>query len=253
MELGIEKGYGRIKTMELQYESCQNFIFSLKEVEILLNDAEVNEDEEIKYLTYNKSALLLLLAKFEKVVEEIIEEIVDHINGLGVNAKDIPNQIKVYHSILMFEKLKDVVGHDHKLEESIQLFIEVGEIWHSEEKFDKLKVSSKFNYGKHGEKELIKLFNNIGINNIFKEVKVFKNVESLIHDNVVEVDFKGVLNSVTKIRHNIIHQDATPDLTHIQIGDYTETFRSFVLQLDQYLYNFEKVFKEICSGYESAV
>ena len=94
--------------------------------------------------------------------------------------------------------------------------------------FNQLRIECKFAYGKHGEKELVKLFSPIGIEDVFTEVEVFIPGESLGDElTKKKVDFKGVFNSVMHMRNNILHQDASPSLTHESIREYKLAFQGF--------------------------
>lgn len=211
--------------MNFEFESLTSFISSLAEVDLLIQDAIVNQTDEFKYKTYNKTSLLLLIAKFEKFVEDVIGDYIDNVNSLKIISSNMPIKLKVMHTKNLIAKTD--FSHEHKLLENSGLMKEISKLWNGYLNIVKLEVSSKFNYGKHGEGELIKLFKNIGIENIFDEVKVYVDNESILSDGLIEVNFKGIINSVTGIRHNIIHRDATPDLTHNDTNNYKHLFELF--------------------------
>lgn len=99
-----------------------------------------------------------------------------------------------------------------------------------------LEIKSKFNYGDHGERELIKLFERIGIDDIFLEVKVFQTQESILDDiEHQEIDIKGSFNSVTNLRNNIIHQDASPNIGIDSVEQYKEHLKLFAKNLIDFL------------------
>jgi hypothetical protein len=231
--------------MAFDFDSIKQFAKDIAEVEVLINDAKVNEGDNIKYLTYNKSAILLLSAKFETLVENMIEEYVDNINTLGICADKLPVYLKINHSTHALSLAKETLGHEHKRAEQILLLSELGELWGSETVYDKLQLSNKFNYGKHGESELIKLFKNIGIDNIFNDVIIYNEEEEYL-DGRNQIDIKGKFNQLTNLRHNIIHQDASPSLTHVQIEQLKQIIYKFAYKIyDKMLESLAEI-KESC-------
>lgn len=219
--------------MSLYFDSLDNFMSALKEVDVLLFDAQNSESDRLKYLTYNKANLLLLVAKFENFIEQIADEYIEMLNCLKMCAKYIPRDLKINHSLFLIEKSKDIIEHKHKLNEQVKIFAELGELWNGEGEFTSLSFNTKFNYGKHGDKEIVKLFNCIGIKDVFDTIEVLEDDESMLEESLVTVDFKGIINSITAIRNNIIHQDATPELTHVDIKKYKKYLESFSIALTE--------------------
>jgi hypothetical protein len=82
-----------------------------------------------------------------------------------------------------------------------------------------------------------KLFERIGITDIFVEIKVTEKVETVSTDElqVRLVDFRGVFNSVCSMRNNILHQDESPNLNTGEIEQYRQQFESFAIGLDAFL------------------
>lgn len=219
------------------FESENDFIKALEQVELLIEEAQAAEQQQQKYLTYNKANMLLLLAKFENFLEQIIEEYIDLINNLRLCAHCIPDEIKLQHSICLFDKSKDYFKNAQKIEESKSMLVELGELWKGQAPFDRLVVNAKFNYGKHGDKEIAKIFYNAGIDNIFDKVKVYSQTETMLEERParIEVDIKSTINSMIGIRNNIIHTDATPALTHGDIIKYQDYLRQFSKEIAQVL------------------
>ena len=76
------------------------------------------------------------------------------------------------------------------------------------------KVNAKFNYGKHGQKEIEKLLTTFGFSKFTKE-------ESTI-------SFMKKFNSLNAIRNNIIHEDATPSLTNKDVENHFKNISNFI-------------------------
>jgi hypothetical protein len=138
--------------------------------------------------------------------------------------------LKLHHSYKSLEKL-NIHINKNDVDEIKKRFYELGTIWVSNDNFGNLDIDCKFAYGKHGENEFRKLFNQLGINDVFQEINVFVPDETLGTDTKTQIDFRGIFNSVIGMRNNILHQDATPSLTHSDIRKYKTIFQIFAEQL----------------------
>lgn len=221
--------------MEYEFDSFLEFTNGLKEVKVLTLSAQENEDETLKYLTFNKSAILLLMAKFESFIEHTIEEYVEIINNMNICMSNLPEVLKINHSLYAIEKNKDILEHKHKTKEQIKLFEDLGKVWNSNKIIKKFSINTKFSYGKHGEKDLIKIFQNLGIEDIFKCIKIYEKSASLVEDKCYEIDFKSKFNSLVNLRNNITHEDATPTLTNLDLNNYERYLESFSNELIKFL------------------
>jgi hypothetical protein len=214
----------------------QDFLNTLEEVTILVSAAESSVADEVKYAVYNKSALLLLSGKFENYIESVAEQYVFVVNQLNLPANRIPDILRLHHALGILSKV-DLYRNNGRADEIKKIFSEVSSIWITELTFNSLKIDCKFTYGKHGENELKKLFVPLGIEDVFVRVKVFVPEENLSDGLLTtrEVDFKGVFNSVMGMRNNILHQNASPNLTHTAIKEYQLAFEVFSKALAQEL------------------
>lgn len=214
--------------MNVEFQSVLNeFLLTLEEVDILLSSAEACIGLEAKYAAYNKSALLLLSGKFENFVEIIAEEYVYLVNNLNLRSSLLPEAMRLHHTFSIIGELQRY-KNTSQLAEVKKLLSEIGSIWVSDVSFDHLNIDCKFSYGKHGEKELMDLFSPIGIKDVFSEVEVFIVDEGIGDERTMKrVDFKGVFNSVMNMRNNILHQNASPNLTHGSIREYELIFQGF--------------------------
>lgn len=218
--------------MKVKFECLDNYLDSLKEVALIVDMANNNIQNNEEYVALNKSAILLLAAKFENFIEAIVEEFVYYINELNLPNEQVPEWMRIGFSLDVVSDLMKVVSKEEN-SKKITFLKNIADIW-NDEKTTKMKVNNKFNYGKHGANELIKLFNKIGIKDIFKTIKVYSLEESLL-DEVEEHDFKGTFNNITNQRNYITHQDGSPSITHIEISRYKEYFKQFAEKLSEYL------------------
>ncbi|WP_342506110.1 MAE_28990/MAE_18760 family HEPN-like nuclease [Sporosarcina sp. FSL K6-2383] len=222
--------------MPNQLESFTKFNKALEEVGRLMGLASICEDMQSEYAALNKSALLLLTAKFEVFVEDIVEEYVENINSMNVANLLISEQLKIRHSITRIKELSLTIEHVHNEEKSIQVLKELAELWQEQEAtFVGLNISNKFNYGKHGARELRKLFSNIEISNVFETIVLYSDNEHSLLENSQVINFEVIYNNIVNLRNQISHQDKTPNMTHKQIEGYVVYFNRFSKKLCLYL------------------
>ena len=218
------------------FDAIGGFKESLQEVDILCDAAEAAQQSADKYSIFNKAALLLIAGKFESFAESIVEEFIFKLNELGLPSHLIPDTIRLQHTFYALRELETIQPR-HKHGEAKTLFCELGKLWNSSEQFLTLKVDMRLSFGKHGESELIKLFERIGITDIFDVIQLTEKLETISTEAPVErqIDFRGTFNSVTSIRNNILHEDASPNLNTVQIREYRRYFENFAIKLDSHL------------------
>ena len=236
--------------MEIRFECLDNYMDSLKEVSLVLELANENISNNDMYEALNKSAILLLAAKFESFIETVIEEFIYYINELQLINEEMPEWIRLGFSVDIVNELMKIVGKEDNTKK-IAFLKSIADVWNDEKK-TKMKVNNKFNYGKHGANELIKLFNNIGIKDIFKVIKIYSLEENFLEQST-EHDFKGTFNNITNKRNYITHQDGSPNITHVEIKIYKEYLKQFAEKLCEYLISDIHKVKEISSGVKEQV
>ena len=174
---------------------------------------------------------MLLSGKFENFVELVAEEYIFLVNNLNLRSSLLPETIKLSHTYSIIKQLDKELERSISSDESgtiTRLLNEIGQIWVLDAAFNRLNINCKFSYGKHGEKELIKLFLPLGISDVFAEVKVSIPDENIGNEQTQKkVDFKGVFNSVMHMRNNILHQNASPSLTHESVREYKFALQGF--------------------------
>lgn len=218
------------------FDNYDDFQIALEEVEALIEAAKEFENKhEKKYSAAKKSALLLLTAKFENFVETVAEAYIEKINTLQIVPNKIPDALLLQHTFQALEKI-ETLKLKHKQQKAKDTFKNLALLWATTDIPITLNIQTKFNYGEHGEKELIRLFETIGIDDIFSEVTVFKQQESLLDQiEEQEINIKESFNSVTNLRNNIIHQDASPSIGIESVEQYKEDLQLFAENLIVFL------------------
>ena len=189
----------------------------LSEIDILLEDAIKNQTLITKYQLYLKTSIVLLSTKFEVFLEDFIEE---HSQRLlnGHTNLSFPSKLKDIY----FDSGIEMIFKEKKRQKKKTLFqslmILLQTDYHSISPLNSIRPSMKFNYGKHGEKEIKALFERHGLGEFVKK-------EDL------RVCFEKI-NSLISIRNNVIHQDASPSLTHQTVKEHKDNILFFIQQLE---------------------
>lgn len=213
--------------------TCQNeFSNVLSEIDFLIQTAESYEKDADKYYTFNKSAILLLLAKFENFLENLIFEYVSNLEQLKLNPEQLSEAMKVQstNSALNDQFFRSLRSLRPSAIEQLRLIMP---LWSPSSSLDTIYANNKFDYGKHGSKSIKKLFRRIGINDVFSDCQVYEPRDTLAHrgKDRVKIDIMADINAMTYYRNNIIHEDRAPTLTHNQIQTYKSRLLLFASAL----------------------
>lgn len=198
-------------------DSINSLHASVKEVNTILKYAAMNTANIMKYQMFNKIAVVLLSTKFEVFIEDFMEE---HSLKIlqGHKNTTMPNNMKNSFIDTAVEQMVDVKNRGKKndyLNSLIKLMKNDGD---SIVDIVNIRPTTKFNYGKHGQKEIEAIFERYGLEAFIRSTKV----QSCL----------TMLNSLIAIRNNVIHQDASPSLTHQTIKDHMDNIMIFVNLLE---------------------
>lgn len=175
------------------------------------------------------SAVVLLGAKFESCIESLIEEYVNKINSKS-NKGSIPDELKYSSIYNKFCKYKEHINKNH-----FDCFSTKSDFLDDFSSFvitimdnsNALEINNKFDYGKHGYKELVKLFKNIAIN--IEEDKFNKFPKDGLFQGIIqEISFKDEFNKFTNNRNIVIHQNECPNITDDDVLGIVDIFKQFI-------------------------
>ena len=196
-------------------DSTEDFYEAIKEIQLLINYSKRNQKDFLKYAAFNKAALVLLCAKFESFLENFLEEYA--FEQMNVSSNKTLSKDLLEHLIdNILEELETTKNNPIKRRTHVNSLVnlcgndEVTPI-------SGFKVNSKFKGGKHGQNEVERLLKKFGFNTVLKEKATST--------------FFSKFNSLNNIRNNIVHEDATPSLTHGDVQDYLDIITSFVNRL----------------------
>ena len=196
-------------------EAKLEFDEAIREIHILIDSAIENETITSKYATFNKAAIVLLCGKFESFLETFLEEY-GYIHLTRSSNKTLPQAISNHIVDNIINRLEYYKNNKLKRAPFIsELVMLCGD---EEVSCSDFRIDSSFNYGKHGQKEVIRLLNCFGFEQFVNTVET--------------TDFFSRFNSLNNIRNNILHQDSTPSLTHVDVNDFLNSISEFVLKID---------------------
>ena len=194
-------------------ESVDNIRTSLNEIDVLLDYASQNTETIFKYQLFNKVSIVLLSTKLEVFIEEFLEE--HTLRALkGHTNKTISNQLKDRY----LDRAVDLISKEKSRSKKNTLLTSLLTLYgNTEQSIDRIKnisPSTKFNYGKHGQTEIEELFKKHGL-------------ESFIVNEETQTCLR-LMNSLIAIRNNVIHQEATPSLTHLTVDEHKKNILKFI-------------------------
>lgn len=223
--------------MVIKFESLNNFNKALNEVIILIRRSR----KESKYRkisnVYLKSALILLTAKFEAFIENIVGEYIGEINQ-KVQIENIPEIFKIIHTKGKLKEFYDCfnnIKEISKREKICEYMKDLAFVWNDIEFAPPLKISNKFNYGKHGQESMNELFHRIGFDDILNEIKIYEIVMTLDGEEQQEINFVAKFNEMTGKRNSILHNDSSIMFTEIELLEYINYLKQFSIKLDEKL------------------
>lgn len=193
------------------FESVNDFNEAIKEIHILIENANLSISDNLKYRTFNKSSIVLLCGKFESFIEGFLEEFGFYILNNFSN-KQLETYIKEHLIDVLIKDLDNKKNNPIKRGEVLMKFVKI--LGNDEVLCNEFEINSKFSYGKHGQSEVIKLLKKFGFNE-------FANSD----ENKI---FYEKFNSLNNIRNNILHQDSTPSLTHQDVEKYLAVLEMFI-------------------------
>ncbi len=216
-------------------ESKKDFINALKEFDYVIEQAIINQGDDLKYNTLLKCAILLLTAKLEKFFEDMIEEYCYFIREIGLNSNAIPFDIKLSATKKLFNEEFISSLNNSKKDKITSTLERISSIWCSCGKECEIDIDTSLAFGKHGEAEIKKLFQRIGVENVFDLCKITIIKEDIIGTGEEIISITSDLNALIGYRNYVSHQDGLPSVTHGQLNDYRNNLILFVNEVEKLL------------------
>lgn len=214
-------------------EAKATFDEACREIECLLELAEKLQDSNspsgLSVMVLNKSALILLCAKLECFCESLAEEYVFRVNEAVHLAAHIPQPLLLRHT----KKIVDAALISRNPSAYAETMREVARLWTECCKAPAVTPDIRMSFGKHGSKELRRLFESVGAQMAVDEFVV--DSESMIEGNTKP--FRAEVDSLTAIRNSILHSDASPSFAIADVERRVELFKKFAEFADSVVMN----------------
>lgn len=202
--------------------SIDDFKSNLSEIDILIEYANANKHTLSKYKLFNKTAVVLLCSHFEVFIESFIAEHIDLIKAC-YSSIDMPQYMKDNYINDTIRAYRDDPQPSKRQEPLKALTRLLGDSNLELSELGDLVLNVKFSFGKHGQKEVDRLFVKFGLED-FVVTDIYKNA------------FRDI-NSVISIRNNIIHEGSAPTLSHEDVIRYKSGILKFAEELEHHIVN----------------
>lgn len=215
------------------FDATAAFDAALSEIDFLASQAEKSKGDRHDYLAYLKAAFVLLGAKFEAFSENIVEDYVNQLAALVPKAKHLDRELRVHSTTHLLSQCIPNAAFSAK-PASIEYLQAAAMLWDDEFQQRSIAVSNKFNYGKHGSEEVKNLFKRIGVVDVLRDCQVMSSQADTMLPSVKQrISISADIDSLTYIRNNIIHSDASPsNITPQQLLGYKEKLWEFGFVVD---------------------
>ena len=211
-----------------------DFDESIKEV-IYLNTLSESDAKNDKI--YFKVIILLLCAKLEKFVKDSTNEYIDLLLEKKLTKDKLPEKLIIEIIKNELSKIQnDLVEnyiHNERSKERSKIF---SLIWDEKYSLDSLqKKDFVVSISNNGTTAFEDTYKKIGFPDIIKNLLDYQQEDEdsgLVITTSTKHPISNTINKVVKIRHEIIHDDATPSITKNDVDLYVEIFKEFVKQVD---------------------
>ncbi len=222
--------------MTITYEKSEYF----SQAEFLYNLCKENNDNR-ELLT--NLIVIDIVTSLEVYIERLLKQFLRNYNSLGLLSCSLNKKIKLEYSKIVVKQLQELLNHEHKDQESSKKLEEIGNIWGVGKKVT-VDLETKYPRGKHGEMQLTKLFQKIGIENIFSRINVETPTESMVDDS--KLDVPVFVQEITEKRNLAIHEGA-PLHNHISLVN----LRKYIDVTDKILSELTRIVNEELMTHQS--
>lgn len=197
--------------------ATDGFYEAIKEIQLLITYSKRNQGDPLRYKAFNKAATVLLCAKFESFIENFLDEYAYELICKTTN--------QTLCEELFEHIIDDIIGHieatKNNKRKRRQHIEKLANLCSNDESASLERyrdhVNSKLKMGKHGQQEVERLLTKFGF--------------STILGSSTMPEFFQHFNSLNNIRNNIVHEDATPSLTHTDVQNYLSVIDGFVQEI----------------------
>lgn len=206
-----------------------DFDSSICEVSFLNNKVD-GENDNVLF----KSIILLLCAKLEKYVKDSCKEYID-----------LLIELKATNNLITSNFIKEIIQNEMNFINKVKLENYIAkQDYKNRSKIFAILWDNKQTIENLNHNEFVVSISNNGtteFNLVYKKIgfpDIIDNLNDFVHNDLyssTNYSIKETINKVIYIRHQIIHEDATPSLTSSDINLYIEIFKDFVVQINKIL------------------
>lgn len=194
--------------------SSTDFDREMNEVRRLIDLSNTPGGKDLKGLLLGL-AVIKIATDMEVFFESIVETFDDILRNKNIKNHLIPESVRFH---IVTQKIDEAfIGQvKNRKITAIQTIQYLSALWSPEHDFTG-GISSDFDYGKHGSSAVERLFNRVGIEDLFNLIKFFDESDSSMIDQKEEVNIKGLIDSITNYRNKVIHEGEAINITDFQI------------------------------------
>lgn len=222
-----------------------DFDNSIIEVDILNEQAKRETSSRTNNeKIYYKAIILLLCAKLEKYVKDSAKEYYTILLSYNMSADKWPEKFILEILENEVNTIKNKGVENYKKDKNDNFKKNLALFWNKKHVINELRDNFSISISNNGTTEFNSVYKKIGfpeIINQLDEFEEFSNDEFGVQTKIT-IPITDTINKVIYMRHNIIHDDATPQITEKDVEKYIKVFKSFVKQIDSRM---EKELEEI--------
>lgn len=219
-------------------QSKEKFYQSISEVDVLNSQAKIESNNiTSRESVYYKAIILLLCAKLEMYVKESTKEYYMNLLSHKLSADKMPKKFIIEILKNEIQYILDKSCEKYKDKEKTLLKKNLSLFWEDKYVVEELRDDFSISISNNGTTAFEAVYKKIGLENIITELAEYEEsvTDEFGIDNKVSIQIVDTINKVIHMRHNIIHDDKTPQITEEEIEKYIKVFKSFVDQIDSRL------------------
>ncbi|WP_345291511.1 HEPN domain-containing protein [Kangiella marina] len=205
---------------------------------------ELCKDDNEKRELLTNLIVIDIVTSIEVYTERLLKQFLKLVNKIGLTTCKINNRLKVEQSIELVDKLSSAVKNGGDIGKVERQLLIIKKLWSEGESFN-IDCKVKYPKGKHGELQLKKLFEKVGIDNIFRRIDIPQPESSLLDED--DFDTASFIGELTAKRNLAIHEGAP---LHASIS--LETLEFYINTSSKVLTEFTRVMNEELAAYQGA-
>lgn len=181
----------------LEFDRNDYFRETDKLISLMKEQSELHE-------IFTNLVIIDLVINLETFLERTLESYIKSLIELDLQPSKIHKNIKKEHLKFKFNRALELAKHIDKDDKLFDLFSEISDFF-NDKNIQKIEIDLNLGMGKHGEKEIAKLFHKIGFINIFESCLIIDDSNSSILDNQKYLNVEKFIQDIIRKRNLAIH------------------------------------------------